>query len=76
MATEKRAVLVRFYPEVHKKLQSIAKKDKRTVTNLVEYLIETSLSKIEPENKKASDAFSYSKSAPFGNSGNEIQSNL
>ena len=52
MTTEKRAVLVRFYPEVHKKLQSIAEKDKRTVTNLVEYLVETSLSKIEPENKK------------------------
>ena len=59
MATEKRAVLVRFYPEVHKKLQNIAKKDKRTVTNLVEYLVETSLSKFEPENKKSSDVFSY-----------------
>lgn len=59
MATEKRAVLVRFYPEVHKKLQSIAKKDKRTITNLVEYLVETSLSDFESEDKKASDMFNY-----------------
>jgi predicted DNA-binding protein len=49
MATDKKAVLVRFYPEVHEKLQNIAKKNKRTVTNLVEYLVEKSLSQDDPE---------------------------
>jgi predicted transcriptional regulator len=49
MATEKKAVLVRFYPEVHEKLQKIAKKNKRTVTNLVEYLVEKSLAQDETE---------------------------
>lgn len=69
MATEKKAVLVRFYPEIHQKLQSIARKNKRTVTNLVEYLVENSLSQFDSESKN--DVFSYSKANYFHKSGND-----
>ena len=54
MATNKKQVNIRLQPSVHEKLRIVAEKDKRTVTNLVEYWVEKNLSDYEKDNGKIS----------------------
>ena len=50
MATTKKAVTIRFQPRVYEKLKVIAESEKRSVTNLVEYLSEKYIGEYETKN--------------------------
>ena len=52
MSTKKRPTLVRFQPHIYEKLQFIADKDKRPISNLVEYWVEQQILNYEKDNGK------------------------
>ena len=52
MTTKKKAVTIRFQPRVYEKLKVIAEYEKRSVTNLVEYLSEKHIENYETKNGK------------------------
>ena len=52
MATTKKAVTIRFQPNIYRKLKAIAEYEKRSVTNLVEYLSEKHIENYETKNGK------------------------
>ena len=47
MATDKKQVLIRMHQSNYDKLKAIANKNKRTITNQVEYIVEGFIDKYE-----------------------------
>ena len=56
MTTKKKQVNIRLQPNVYEKLKIIASKDKRAVSNLVEYWVEQEIIKYETDYGKIAPA--------------------